>query len=197
MLKRAFDFLSSLIGLILVSPILLTIATFIKREDGGPVFYRGVRVGKFGKLFRIFKFRTMVLNADKLGGPSTADDDARITKVGKFIRKLKLDELPQLLNVLKGEMSIVGPRPEVQMYVDMFAEEEKAILSVRPGITDWASIWNPDEGAILAGSPDPEKTYMEKIRPEKIRLQLEYVRKRSFWVDLKIILWTLKAVVMK
>lgn len=197
MLKRAFDFLSSLIGLILVSPILLTIATFIKREDGGPVFYRGVRVGKFGKLFRIFKFRTMVLNADKLGGPSTADDDARITKVGKFIRKLKLDELPQLLNVLKGEMSIVGPRPEVQMYVDMFAEEEKAILSVRPGITDWASIWNPDEGAILAGSPDPEKTYMEKIRPEKIRLQLEYVRKRSFWVDLKIILWTLKTIVMK
>jgi lipopolysaccharide/colanic/teichoic acid biosynthesis glycosyltransferase len=189
--------LSSLIGLILVSPILLTIATFIKREDGGPVFYRGVRVGKFGKLFRIFKFRTMVLNADKLGGPSTADDDARITKVGKFIRKLKLDELPQLLNVLKGEMSIVGPRPEVQMYVDMFAEEEKAILSVRPGITDWASIWNPDEGAILAGSPDPEKTYMEKIRPEKIRLQLEYVRKRSFWVDLKIILWTLKTIVMK
>ena len=197
MLKRAFDFFSSLIGLILISPILVTITILIKKEDGGPVFYRGVRVGRFGKLFRIFKFRTMVLNAEKLGGPSTADDDPRITRVGKFIRKFKLDELPQLLNVLKGEMSIVGPRPEVQMYVDMFTEEEKPILSVRPGITDWASIWNPDEGAILAGSPDPEKTYMEKIRPEKIRLQLKYVRERSLWVDLKIILWTLKAVVMK
>jgi lipopolysaccharide/colanic/teichoic acid biosynthesis glycosyltransferase len=195
MLKRAFDFFSSLIGLILVSPILLTIAILIKREDGGPVFYRGVRVGRYGKPFRIFKFRTMVLNAEKLGGPSTADDDPRITKVGKFVRKFKLDELPQLLNVLKGEMSFVGPRPEVQMYVDMFTEEEKAILSVRPGITDWASIWNPDEGAILAGSPDPEKTYMETIRPEKIRLQLKYVRERSFWNDLKIIAQTIIAII--
>jgi len=191
MLKRTFDFVSSLIGLILVSPILLTIAILIKKEDGGPVFYRGVRVGRFGNPFRIFKFRTMVLNAEKLGGPSTADDDPRITRMGKFIRKFKLDELPQLINVLKGEMSIVGPRPEVQMYVDMFTGEEKAILSVRPGITDWASIWNPDEGAILAGSADPEKTYMEKIRPEKIRLQLKYVRERSFWNDLRIIAQTI------
>ena len=195
MLKRAFDFVSSLIGLILVSPILLTIAILIKKEDGGPVFYRGVRVGRFGKLFGIFKFRTMVVNAEKLGGPSTADDDPRITKVGNFIRKFKLDELPQLINVLKGEMSFVGPRPEVQMYVDMFTEEEKTILSVRPGITDWASIWNPDEGAILAGSPDPEKTYMEKIRPDKIRLQLKYVRERSFWNDLKIIAQTIITIV--
>ena len=137
----------------------------------------------------------MVLNAEKLGGPSTADDDPRITRVGKFVRKFKLDELPQLINVLKGEMSIVGPRPEVQMYVDMFTEEEKAILSVRPGITDWASIWNPDEGAILAGSSDPEKTYMEKIRPEKIRLQLKYVMERSFWNDLKIIAQTVVAII--
>jgi lipopolysaccharide/colanic/teichoic acid biosynthesis glycosyltransferase len=137
----------------------------------------------------------MVLNAEKLGGPSTADDDPRITRVGKFIRKFKLDELPQLINVLKGEMSVVGPRPEVQMYVDMFTEEEKTILSVRPGITDWASIWNPDEGAILAGSTDPEKTYMEKIRPDKIRLQLKYVRERSFWNDLKIITQTIITIV--
>ncbi|MBM4308563.1 MAG: sugar transferase [Deltaproteobacteria bacterium] len=194
MLKRAFDFVSSLVGLILLSPLLVAIAILIKREDGGSVFYRGIRVGRFGKPFRIFKYRTMVVNAEKLGGPSTADDDPRITKMGKFIRKFKLDELPQLLNVLKGEMSIVGPRPEVQMYVDMFTEEERAILSVRPGITDWASIWNPDEGAILAGSPDPEKTYMEKIRPEKIRLQLKYVRERSFLVDLKIIFETLATV---
>src|SRR5512136_359493 len=133
MLKRTFDFSSSLIGLILVSPVFLTIAILIKKEDRGPVFYRGVRVGRFGKPFRIFKFRTMVLNAEKLGGPSTADNDPRITRVGKFIRKFKLDELPQLINVLKGEMSIVGPRPEVQLYVDMFTEEEKAILGVRPG----------------------------------------------------------------
>jgi len=197
MIERSFDTVLSLFGLILISPVLLTLAILIKREDRGSVFYRGVRVGRFGKLFRIFKFRTMVLNAEKLGGPSTADDDPRITNVGRFIRKFKLDELPQLINVLKGEMSIVGPRPEVQMYVDMFTEEERAILTVRPGITDWASIWNPDEGAILAGSADPEKTYMEKIRPEKIRLQLKYVRERSFWVDLKIILRTLMAVVMK
>jgi len=194
MMKRVFDFLSSLVGLILASPVLLVIAILIKKEDGGPVFYRGVRVGRFGKPFRIFKFRTMVVNAEKLGGPSTADDDPRISKVGKSIRKFKLDELPQLINVLKGEMSIVGPRPEVQMYVDMFTEEEEAILNVRPGITDWASIWNPDEGAILAGSPDPEKTYMEKIRPEKIRLQLKYVEEKSLWVDFEIIVRTLETV---
>ena len=194
MMKRVFDFLSSLVGLILASPVLLVIAILIKKEDGGPVFYRGVRVGRFGKPFRIFKFRTMVVNAEKLGGPSTADDDPRISKVGKSIRKFKLDELPQLINVLKGEMSIVGPRPEVQMYVDMFTEEEEAILNVRPGITDWASIWNPDEGAILAGSPDPEKTYMEKIRPEKIRLQLKYVEENSLWVDFEIIVRTLETV---
>jgi len=195
MLKRLFDIVLSLFGLILISPVLVTLAIMIKKEDRGPVFYRGLRVGRFGKLFRIFKFRTMVVNAEKLGGPSTADDDPRITKVGNFIRKFKLDELPQLINVLKGEMSIVGPRPEVQMYVDMFTEEEKAILTVRPGITDWASIWNPDEGAILAGSSDPEKTYMEKIRPEKIRLQLKYVRERSFWNDLKIITQTIITIV--
>jgi len=195
MIERSFDTVLSLFGLILISPVLLTLAILIKREDRGSVFYRGVRVGRFGKLFRIFKFRTMVLNAEKLGGPSTADDDPRITNVGRFIRKFKLDELPQLINVLKGEMSIVGPRPEVQMYVDMFTEEEKAILTVRPGITDWASIWNPDEGAILAGSADPEKTYMEKIRPEKIRLQLKYVRERSLWNDLKIIAQTIITIV--
>jgi lipopolysaccharide/colanic/teichoic acid biosynthesis glycosyltransferase len=195
MLKRAFDFVSSLLGLILISPVLLIIAILVKKEDGGPVFYRGARVGRSGKTFRIFKFRTMVVNAEKLGGPSTADDDPRITKVGGLIRKFKLDELPQLINVLKGEMSVVGPRPEVQMYVEMFTEEEKAIISVRPGITDWASIWNPDEGAILAGSPDPEKTYMEKIRPEKIRLQLKYVNEQSFWNDLKIISQTIIAII--
>ncbi|MBI4744817.1 MAG: sugar transferase [Actinobacteria bacterium] len=192
MLKRIFDIIFSLIGLMVLSPLLLVVSVLIKKEDSGPVFYRGVRVGRFGKPFKIFKFRTMVVNAEKLGGSSTADDDSRITKTGKFIRKYKIDELPQLINVLKGEMSFVGPRPEVQHYVDMFTEEEKAILSVCPGITDWASLWNSDEGAILAGSSDPEKAYMEKIRPEKIRLQLKYVKERSFLVDLKILIETVR-----
>jgi len=196
-IKRVFDISFSLVGLIMLSPLFFLIAYLIKREDGGPVFYRGVRIGQFGKPFRIYKFRTMVVDAEKIGGPSTADDDPRITKIGKFIRKYKLDELPQLINVLKGEMSIVGPRPEVPFYVDMFTEEEKRILDVKPGITDWASLWNPDEGAILAGSSDPEKTYMGKIRPIKIKLQLKYVEERSFLTDLKIIFLTVLTVLTK
>ena len=196
--KRIFDVIVSAIGLIMLLPVMLVIAYLIKREDGGPVFYRGVRVGRYGKPFRIYKFRTMVVDAEKLGGPSTADDDPRITRIGKILRKYKLDELPQLINVLKGEMSLVGPRPEVKFYVDMLSEEEKKlILSVRPGITDWASLWNPDEGAILAGSDDPERTYMEKIRPTKIKLQLKYVKERSFWTDLKIIFLTILTVITK
>jgi len=135
----------------------------------------------------MMKFRTMVANADRIGGSSTPDDDPRITRVGRWLRRYKLDELPQLVNVLKGEMSIVGPRPEVPEYVAMLTEDEREILSVRPGMTDWASIWNSDEGAALAGSDDPERTYLEKIRPEKIRLQREYIRRRSFWVDMRII----------
>ncbi len=197
MLKSLFDTVFSFIGLVVFLPLMATIVILIRKEDGGPIFYRGIRIGRYGKPFKIFKFRTMVVNAENLGGPSTADDDPRITKTGKFLRKYKLDELPQLINVLKGEMSFVGPRPEVQHYVDMFTEEEKAILSVRPGITDWASLWNPDEGAILKGSKDPEKAYMEKIRPEKLKLQLKYVREGSFRIDLKIILLTLKTIMIR
>jgi len=197
MLKRLFDTVFSFIGLVVFLPLMATIVILIRKEDGGPIFYRGIRIGRYGKLFKIFKFRTMVVNAEKLGGPSTADDDPRITKTGKFLRKYKLDELPQLINVLKGEMSFVGPRPEVQYYVDMFTKEEKAILNVRPGITDWASLWNPDEGAILKGSKDPEKAYMEKIRPRKLKMQLKYVREQSFWIDLKIIFLTLKTIMIR
>ncbi len=197
MIKRLFDIVFSIIGLLILSPLFLIIAILIKKEDGGPVFYRGVRVGRYGKPFKIFKFRTMVVDAEKIGGPSTADDDPRLTKIGKKLRKYKLDELPQLINVLKGEMSFVGPRPEVQHYVNMFTEEEKAILTVRPGITDWASLWNPDEGAILAGSPDPEQTYMEKIRPTKLKLQLKYVKEVTFLTDLKIIFFTVLTVLTK
>lgn len=193
-MKRLFDIVLSLCGLIIISPLLIIISIIIKANDGGPLFYRGVRVGLYGKLFRIFKFRTMVMNAEKIGGSSTSDNDLRITKIGKFLRKYKLDELPQFINVLKGDMSIVGPRPEVEYYVNMFTEEEKAILSVKPGITDWASLWNSDEGALLAESEDPDKTYFEEIRPEKIRLQLKYVNNHNFWIDIKIIFLTIIAI---
>ena len=185
------------VGLLLLSPLLLWIAWRIKREDCGPIFYRGVRVGFHGKTFRIYKFRTMVVDAEKLGASSTSDDDLRITRIGGFLRKYKLDELPQLLNVLFGDMSLVGPRPEVKKFTDLYTKEEKLILTVRPGITDWASLWNPDEGALLKGSVDPDKDYLEKIRPEKIRLQLKYVQERSFWTDLKIIFLTLKTIFIK
>ena len=192
MTKRLFDIIFSFFGLILVSPLLLLFALLIKLDSRGPVFYRGKRVGQFGKEFKIFKFRTMVEKAEELGGPSTASDDPRLTKIGKFLKKYQIDELPQLVNVLKGEMSLVGPRPEVPFYVNMMSEEEKkVILSVPQGMTDWASLWDFHEGEVLKGSSDPEKTYEEKIRPEKIRLQIEYVKNRSFWLDLKIILKTI------
>lgn len=191
MLKRLFDFFVSCAGFVIFFPVFVIIFLLIKLDDGGPVFYRGTRVGRGGRRFRMFKFRTMVVNADSIGGPSTADDDPRITRVGMFLRKYKLDEIPQLINVFKGEMSFVGPRPEVLVYANLFTEEEKQILTVRPGITDWASLWNSDEGALLAGSDDPEKIYLEKIRPEKIRLELKYVKERNFWIDMKIILDTI------
>lgn len=190
--KRLFDFTSSFIGFFILLPVFILIALVIKSTSKGPVFFRGIRVGRFGKQFRILKFRTMVPNAEELGGSSTAGDDPRLTKIGKFLKKYQLDELPQLINVIKGEMSLVGPRPEVPFYVNMMTEEEKKIiLSVRPGITDLASLWDFHEGEILKGSQDHEKTYMEKIRPEKIRLQIEYVKNRSFLLDLKIIFKTI------
>lgn len=196
MSKRLFDIVAAAIGLLLLSSFMSWIAWRIWREDGGPAFYRGVRVGLHGKPFRIFKFRTMVVDAERLGASSTSDDDQRITSVGKFLRKHKLDEMPQLINVLVGDMSLVGPRPEVKKFTDLYTEEERVILSVRPGITDWASIWNRDEGAVLAGSKDPDRDYLEKIRPEKIHLQLKYVREQSFWTDVKIILLTIKTLVI-
>ncbi len=194
-MKRLFDIVCSATGLFLLSPLLCTIAFLIWAEDRGPVFYRGVRVGLDGKLFRIFKFRSMVVDAEKIGASSTSAGDPRITSIGLLLRKYKLDELPQLLNVLVGQMSIVGPRPEVKRFTDMYTEEEKAILEVKPGITDWASIWNSDEGAVLAGAADPDQAYLELIRPTKIKLQLKYGRECSLATDLKIILLTLCAIV--
>jgi len=192
MIKRLFDIIVSFLGLVFLSPVFLIIGLMVKLDSEGPVFYRGVRVGRFGKQFRIFKFRTMVRDAEELGGPSTAADDPRLTRTGRFLRKYKLDELPQLISILRGEMSFVGPRPEVKMYVDMMSEEEKKIiLSVKPGLTDLASLENMSEGERLRGSKDPEKDYLEKIRPTKIRLQKEYVKTRSFILDIKILLYTL------
>lgn len=195
MLKRSFDIVASLLGLMLLLPLFVALAIVLRWESSGPTFYRGLRAGRYGKAFRIFKFRTMVANADKIGGPSSSADDPRITRVGHFLRRYKLDELPQLMNVLKGEMSLVGPRPEVVQEVLLYTQEEQRLLEVRPGITDFASIRFRNEGEILRGSADPHQAYREKIRPEKIRLGLEYVRSHSFFTDCRIILSTLKALV--
>lgn len=194
MFKRLFDIVFSLIGIVAVSPVMLCAAWMVKREDGGPVFYKGVRVGLNGRLFNMLKFRTMVMDADKIGGSSSPEDDPRITKIGRTLRKFKIDELPQLINVLVGEMSFVGPRPQVQWAVDLYTPEERRLLSVRPGITDNASIAFRNEADILKGSTDPDKDYLEKIAPEKIRLGLEYVDNRSMLVDVAIIIKTIKVI---
>ena len=188
--KRSFDISVAAIGLVLLAPMLVLIALTVKLCSPGPALYRGIRVGLCGKLFSMLKFRTMVVNAESLGGSATAADDQRITSIGKFLRRYKLDELPQLLNVLAGDMSLAGPRPEVQKYVNLYSPEEQAILKVRPGVTDWASIWNSNEAAVLEGSRDPEKSYEELIRPTKLALQLLYVRNHSLLIDLKILLHT-------
>jgi lipopolysaccharide/colanic/teichoic acid biosynthesis glycosyltransferase len=193
MAKRLIDFCASLFGLAFLSPVLFVVTILVKLDSPGPVFYRGVRAGRFGKPFRMFKFRTMVANADQIGGPSSAADDVRITRLGRFLRQYKLDELPQLINVLRGEMSLVGPRPEVTEEVLLYTPQEKQLLDVRPGITDWASIRFRNEGEILRGSADPHQAYREKIRPQKIQLGLEYVQRQSLSVDCRILLQTLRA----
>lgn len=197
MSKRIFDVVLSLFGLLILSPLLTMIAILVKWGSPGPIFYRGIRVGQHGKEFRIFKFRTMVVDAERIGGSSTPDDDTRITKIGKLLRKYKLDELPQLLNVISGEMSIVGPRPEVPTYAELYKGEERIVYTVKPGITDYASLWNSDEGAILQGAgstAEAERRYLEQIRPEKVRLQMKYVREMSLTTDIKIILATLSKI---
>ena len=196
-MKRLLDTTLALVTICVFGPLMLIIALWIKVTSPGPVLYRGRRVGRHNEAFWILKFRSMVVNAERLGGSSTSNNDARITAIGKILRKYKLDELPQCFNVLRGEMSIVGPRPEVQEYVDLYTEEEEAILELRPGITDWASIWNSDEGAILAHAEDPDRTYLEVIRPTKLKLQLLYARNHRVWVDCKIIASTLLKLVKK
>ena len=191
--KRAFDLICSVLILAILSPFLLALAAWIKTTSRGPVLYSAPRVGLGGRPFRMYKFRTMVLDADRIGGSSTPADDPRITPVGRQLRRHKLDELPQLFNVIAGDMSLVGPRPQVQWAVDLYSPEERHVLTVPPGITDYASLRFPNEGEILRASTDPDRDYMEKIHPEKMRLSLEYVRKRSFRTDLSILAGTMAA----
>ncbi|HLW71924.1 MAG TPA: sugar transferase [Candidatus Binataceae bacterium] len=192
MIKRLFDLIFASILLIALSPLFLFVAGWIKLEGGGPVFYRGVRVGRYGKPFKMLKFRTMVVDADRRGASSTAADDERITGCGHLIRRYKIDELPQLLNVLRGAMSIVGPRPQIAWAVELYDPEQKRkILSVRPGITDYASIKFSNEAEILRGSRDPDAAYLELIAPEKTRLALLYVEQQSLVTDLHIFRLTL------
>lgn len=193
MLKRIFDSISSLFGLILLSPFMLIIAILIKLDSKGPIFFKQVRVTKNGREFKIFKYRTMRVGSDKFS-QITVGKDSRITKVGDFLRKYKLDEIPQLINVLIGDMSLVGPRPEVPKYVALYTEEQREILKVRAGITDYASIEFSNENDILANEADPEKAYIEKIMPKKIELNKKYLSEISVMTDIKIILLTIKKI---
>ena len=186
--KRLFDLIAASLAFSVFSPVLLGIALLIKLDSPGPVFYRGYRAGKDGVPFRMWKFRTMVVDADRMGGPSTSADDPRLTRFGRFLRWYKLDEIPQLISILQGQMSLVGPRPEVLSEVETYTEEERELLGVVPGLIDYASMKFHNEEEILSGSSDPHKTYLEKIRPEKVRLGLEYVRTRSLVRDIGILL---------
>jgi len=192
--KRLFDWLASGVGLLLLAPLLLILAICIKLDSPGPVFFRQERVGLGGKQFRIHKFRTMVTDAEKRGLQITVGADARVTRVGKWLRKHKLDELPQLLDVWLGDMSLVGPRPEVPRYVECYPVDVRdLVLSVRPGITDRASIEFKDENLILGRSADPNRAYVEEVLPIKLTYYLEYVNSRSFFGDIALILKTLRA----
>lgn len=192
---RFFDFILSLVGLVVLAPIFIVLAIWIKIDSKGPVFYKQVRVGQNGIDFGLFKFRSMVVDADKKGLITVGGRDPRITRSGYFIRKYKLDELPQLINVLVGDMSLVGPRPEVRKYVDLYTVEQQKVLSVKPGITDYASIEYMDENEILGKSSDPEKTYIEEIMPEKIKYNMKYIQNKNVSEYFKIIFLTLLKIV--
>lgn len=194
-MKRAFDLFWSGFGLVVLSPLFLILAIWIKLDSKGPVFYRQVRVGRGNKDFRIFKFRSMRVGADKGSLVTIGGHDPRITRSGYFIRKFKFDELPQLINVFVGDMSLVGPRPEVRHYVDYYTPEQMHVLDVRPGITDPASIKFRNENELMEKAEDPEKYYIEVIMQEKIRLYLEYVEKQGFFYDLGLILKTFWVIV--
>lgn len=186
--KRFLDIVLASVSLLILLPFMLVTAIAVRLETPGPILYRGARVGRFGKTFHILKFRTMFERPESYAGPSSSgDDDPRVTRVGLILRSTKINELPQLLNVLKGDMSFVGPRPQVQWDVDLYTPEEKQILDIPPGITDLASLKYHNEGDILLGSQDPDADYMRLIRPGKLKLQLYYVRHRSLFLDLYLI----------
>ena len=194
--KRLFDLIFTIPGLIVLSPLLVVVAVWIRLDSPGLVIFKQKRVGRFGRPFFVMKFRTMVVDAESKGAKITVGGDPRITKSGAFLRKYKLDELPQLFNVLKGEMSLVGPRPEVPEYVDLYPEDVKeTVLSVPPGMTDFASIEYRDENDILAVSDDPQRDYVEEIIPIKLDYYQEYVNRRSLWLDFVLILRTIAAIV--
>lgn len=178
----------------MISPILFILSILITIDSKGGVFYKQQRIGKDLKPFMLFKFRSMQTNSDKKGLLTVGNNDSRITKTGYYLRKYKLDELPQLINVLKGDMSIVGPRPEVEKYVKLYNQEQLKVFNVKPGITDWASIQYVNENEILARSNNPEKTYIDEIMPAKLKLNLEYVNNNSIFIDIKIIILTIKAI---
>ncbi|RVU25591.1 sugar transferase [Sandaracinomonas limnophila] len=196
-MKRIFDFICALIGLVLASPILIPVMFLVWIQDWHSPFYIAPRVGKKEKLFRMIKLRSMIVNADKSGVDSTSSNDKRITGVGKFIRKYKLDELTQLWNVLLGDMSLVGPRPNVKRETDLYTLEEKKLLTVKPGITDFSSIVFSDEGDILKDQIDPDIAYNQLIRPGKSMLGIFYIENRSFLLDIKLIFLTIVAIVSK
>jgi lipopolysaccharide/colanic/teichoic acid biosynthesis glycosyltransferase len=189
--KRLFDVIFSASGLLILTPLLLLLALVIKLLDSGPVFFLQERVGKGGQRFKIWKFRTMVLDAPKLGRGITAGNDPRITPVGRWLRKTKCDELPQLWNVLRGEMSLVGPRPELPRYVALYTAEQRRVLELKPGITDLATLEFRSEEALLAGATDVEGFYVQECMPRKIRLNLLYASRASLWTDTKIIVRTI------
>ena len=192
---RFFDFILSLVGLVVLAPIFIILAIWIKIDSKGPVFYKQVRVGQNGIDFGLFKFRSMVVDADKNGLITVGGRDPRITRSGYVIRKYKLDELPQLINVLLGDMSLVGPRPEVRKYVEFYTDEQQKVLSVKPGITDYASIEYMDENEILGKSSDPEKTYIEEIMSEKIKCNMKYIQNKSLVEYFKIIFLTILKII--
>ncbi|MDE6223383.1 MAG: sugar transferase [Muribaculaceae bacterium] len=193
-MKRLFDIFASGLGLIALSPLFVVLAVWIKCDSRGPVFYRQTRVGKDNKDFRLFKFRSMRPDSDKLGLITVGGRDPRVTRSGYYIRKYKLDEFPQLINVFRGEMSLVGPRPEVRKYVDMYSPEQMRVLSVRPGITSLASIRYRNENEILVAAADPDKTYIEQVMPDKLAIDLEYVDRATLLNDIKLILSTFKEI---
>lgn len=188
--KRIFDLVFALLALLILSPMFIIISISIKMEDSGPIFFVQKRMGQNFTIMNIIKFRTMIANAEKKGLQITRKEDPRITRVGNVLRRFKLDELPQFINVVRGDISIVGPRPEVEKYVMIFKEEYASILKIKPGITDFAALYYRDEEKILDNHPDPHKAYIEKIMPEKIRLYHKYIQEMSFFTDVKIVAGT-------